>query len=164
MSRPLFLAALTAFALGATAPAYAQSQADRDALKALAAEADRAWDAKDADAMAALYAEDASLLFVPRYAKVEGREAIRRQFTAAFAGRQGNMRHVTTVGDLVFSGADTVFSDSYVRVEQVKPDGTTTLARWFVNHSMAVRGEDGAWRLKAVRAHQRPLEEARPAG
>ncbi|HYF23547.1 MAG TPA: SgcJ/EcaC family oxidoreductase [Caulobacteraceae bacterium] len=164
MSRPLLLAALTAAAVVATAPAYAQSQADREALRALAAEADRAWNVKDADAMAALYAQDASLLFVPRYAKVEGRDAIRAQFQTAFAGRQGNMRHVTTVGDLVFSGPDAVFSDSYVRVEQVNPDGTATLVRWFVNHSLAVRGEDGVWRLKAVRAHQRPLEEARPAG
>lgn len=142
-----------AFALSLIAvPALAEppAQADEQALLALAANADAAWDARDVDGMTALYEEGATLRMGGGKV-VEGQQAIRTQFQSAFAARQATMRHVTTIDRNELIAPDLAISDAGVRVEQQQPDGSWLTVRSFRNVSLARRGPDG-WRLRTVRA------------
>jgi uncharacterized protein (TIGR02246 family) len=134
------------------APALAQpvSPADDAALKALAHEADVAWNEKDAARMAAVYAEGASLR-LSGGAAIESRDAIRATFERNFAARQGTMRHITQVDRAELIAPDLALSDAGVRVEQQQADGSWKLMRTFRNVSLA-RREGNGWKLQFVRA------------
>jgi uncharacterized protein (TIGR02246 family) len=138
------------------APALAQppGPADQAALLALAAEADAAWNEKDADRMAAAYVERGSLRLAGG-AAIEGREAIRAQFQRNFAARQGMMRHVTTVDRTELIEPDLALSDAAVRVEQHQPGGGWKTLRTFRNVSLVRRAGRG-WRIVSVRAFPTP--------
>lgn len=134
------------------APALAQqpSPADRAALDALAAEADAAWNEKNAARIAAVYTEGASLR-LSGGAAIEGREAIRSNFDRNFAARHGTMRHITQVDRAELIGPHLALSDAGVRVEQLQADGSWKLMRTFRNVSLA-RREGKTWKLHLVRA------------
>ena len=142
------------FAIVATvaAPATAAAPAEPDmaALGQLAAAADQAWDAADADRMAAAY-DAGGTLKLAGGSEIRGREAIRAYFRENFARRTGTLRHVTTVEAADLIRPDLALSDATVRVERQRPDGSWELMRSFRNLSLAVRGP-GGWRLRAVRA------------
>lgn len=136
----------------AAAPAFAQAPpaADQAALTALAAEADAAWNVKDADRMAANYADTGTLRLSGGQAIV-GREAIRTVFKSNFAARQGVLRHITTIDRAELVDPDLALSDAAVRIEQQGADGQWKLVRSFRNVTLA-RREAGQWKLAAVRA------------
>jgi uncharacterized protein (TIGR02246 family) len=134
------------------APGHAEAPAalDLKALRDLADAADRAWNARDVDAMAAAYDVGATLRLAGG-PEVRGREAIRGYFRTAFASRKDVMRHVTEIeaADLIRPGL--ALSDATVRVERQRADGGWEVVRRYRNLSLAVHGPDG-WRLRAVRA------------
>ncbi|WP_041373573.1 SgcJ/EcaC family oxidoreductase [Phenylobacterium zucineum] len=147
------LAALAAVALTAQAHAAPPSHADAVALRLLSVDADRAWNAADADAMAAHYAPDASLLVGAAGGRTSrGRDEIRAYFARAFGTRAGVMRHVSELKGMEALSPDLVLNDLEVRVEERQADGTWKLVRRFDNLSLAVRAE-GGWKLRAVRAY-----------
>lgn len=127
---------------------------DETALIALAAEADIAWNEKDAERMAAAYVSDASLRMAGGVA-IDGQNAIRANFERNFAARQGVMRHITSVDRIELIQPGLALTDGGVRVEQRQPDGGWKLIRSFRNVGLAVRTAAG-WRLKSVRAFLTP--------
>lgn len=147
------LACATAVAAPALAAPPAPAPADAVALRLLAVAADEAWNAKDAPAMAAHYAADASLRVGAADAPDHrGRDAVRAYFAQAFAARAQDLRHVTHLKGMAQLTPDLVLSDADVRVEARQPDGSWKLVRRFNNVSLAAR-EGGGWKLKAVRAY-----------
>ena len=147
------LAAGLACAVTTAAHAAPPSAADEAALRALGAAADAAWNAKDAAAMAGHYARDADMLVGAADGQVQrGRAAVQAYYARSFGARQGVMRHVSEIRNLDMLAPDLALSDVAVRVEARQPDGTWKLMRRFNNVSISVR-EDGAWKLKAVRAY-----------
>lgn len=159
-----FSLALVAALAAATLESRAADLADREmrALRALATEADARWDRRDAEGLAALYA-DAATLQVAGGRTVEGHEGIHGYFVDSFAGMDPSLRHVTRLVGLREVAPGVVFADGQVRLERIEPDGSRALVRYFVNHTLVVR-EGDRWKLKAVRAHPRPTAEAPPAG
>ncbi len=146
------LAALTWAAAAASALAAPPSPADEVALRQLGAAADAAWDARDAARMATYYAADASLWVGGAGGEQQGRENVQAYFQRAFAGRVGEMRHVSEIRGLQLIAPDTAFTDVLVRVEERQADGSWKLVRRFNNVSLAAR-EAGAWKLRVVRAY-----------
>ncbi|HVI32425.1 SgcJ/EcaC family oxidoreductase [Phenylobacterium sp.] len=147
------LAAGLACAVTTAAQAAPPSAADEAALRALGAAADAAWNARDPAAMAGHYARDADMLVGASDGQVQrGRAAVEAYYARSFGARQGVMRHVSEIRNLDMLGPDLALSDVAVRVEARQPDGTWKLMRRFNNVSISVR-EDGAWKLKAVRAY-----------
>jgi len=151
MTKLPLLVALT-WAAATAALAGPPSRADDAALRALGASADAAWDARDADRMATYYAEDASLLVDGAGGEQQGRASIRTYFQRTFAGRQGELRHVSEIRGLQMLGDDLALTDVWVRVEAKQPDGGWKPVRHFNNVSLAAR-KDGVWKLRAVRAY-----------
>lgn len=151
MRLPL-LAAITWLGAASAALAAAPSPADDTALRQLGAAADSAWDAKDAARMATYYAADASLWVGGAGAEQQGRENVQAYFQRAFAGRTGDLRHVSEIRALQLISPDTAFTDVLVRVEERQADGSWKTVRRFNNVSLAAR-EAGAWKLRVVRAY-----------
>ena len=152
---------MKAFALAAAllaTPALAQSPspAEETALKALAAEADAAWNAGDAARMTAAYAPDGSLRLGSAPA-IEGQPAIRAQFEAAFAARRRTMRHMTRLDRIELVRPGIAVSDAAVTIEQQQADGAWRPVGAFRNITIATRGSR-RWRLQTVRAVPVPLQ------
>lgn len=148
-----FAALACATAVAAPVLAAPPAPADAVALRLLAVAADEAWNAKDAPAMAAHYAADASLRVGAADAPDHrGREAVRAYFARTFAARAQDLRHVTDLKGMTQLAPDLVMNDADVRVEARQPDGSWKLVRRFNNVSLAAR-EGGGWKLKAVRAY-----------
>jgi uncharacterized protein (TIGR02246 family) len=152
----LSLIAALAWAVAGVAGAAPVSPADETALRALGEAADTAWNAKDARQMGGYYAEDATLLvggvMLPEQV---GRAQIESYFQKAFAGRIGDLRHVSEIRNLEMVGPDLAFTDVLVRVESRRSDGTWQVVRRFNNVSLSERSGT-VWRLKVVRAF--PIE------
>lgn len=150
------LIAALAWAVCGAAAAAPVSPGDEAALRALGADADAAWNAKDARRMGDYYAEDASLLVggvtLPEQV---GRANIESYFQRAFAGRVGDLRHVSEIRNLRMIGPDLAFTDVLVRVESRRADGTWQVVRRFNNVSISERSGT-VWRLRTVRAF--PIE------
>lgn len=152
MTRTLIgLAALFTAAAAGAAP---MPPAERASLDALAAANDAAWNQGDAAAIAASYAEDATLRLAGMDAPLAGRPAIRAYFERSFGARQGTMRHITEVQTIERIGPDLAFADARVRVERLRGDAWEP-AGIFLNHSL-LRREQGQWRMIALRAHRLP--------
>lgn len=153
---PLKIIAFT-LALLAAPPVLAArpTPADATALAALAAEADVAWSLRDAARMTAVYADHASLIVGAMPEAREGKAGIGDYIARAFAGRQGEWRHVTRLTRMEAVGPDLVLSDAVVDVDQRQPDGSWKTMRRFSNVTLAQRQSDG-WRIRTVRAFPMP--------
>lgn len=142
-----------------TLAANEPSPEDRAALQALVERSDAVWNARDADAMAALYSANATLRIIGRDVIVEGAAAIHDYFTRSFARLEPGMRHRTRLTGLHPQSDDVVVADAHVRLTRVDADGTETLVREFTTLTVAVR--DGKqWRLSAVRAVAMPRAQS----
>ncbi|UXI68131.1 YybH family protein [Tahibacter amnicola] len=142
----------------ATRPAAAGSSTNtlEQALRELAAETDRRWDARDAQGLSALFATDATLQIAGRETVVL-RDAIEIYFQKSFSAMSDDLRHVTRIVRWQALAPDLVLTDNDVRLERLLPSGERILVRQFINHTIAVKDGTG-WRLKASRAHVRPAE------
>ena len=149
----MFRAILFASSLALAGPALANPAAPNDeaALRALATDADRAWNQRDPAAMLAVYADGSSLRVGMEAAQLSGRESIGRFFAAAFARREGEFRHLTEFDGIDMVDPKHALSEGTVRVEQRGANGDWVLARRFRSMSLAVRTAEG-WKLRWVRA------------
>jgi ketosteroid isomerase-like protein len=146
---------LTALAAASfiAAPALSATVAvsDRAALERLKDANDDAWNRRDAATITSQYVPSATVRVAPGADLVAGRDAIGRFFAAAFARRQGEFRHVTSLAHIEPLDESTVLSEGDVRVEKLESNGDWALVRRFRTISIAVR-DNGSWKLRLVRA------------
>ena len=118
---------------------------------------DRAFASGDADALAELFAVDASLLLLYGDA-IEGREAIRGQWTRLFAAYdpgewRAERRIVDVHGDRAY--ALSVYSERLVHRE----NGSARIVHGRLIHFLR-RDPDGTWRVSvAMNSHTRPVQD-----
>lgn len=127
---------------------------ERAQLVQLAQRSDALWDAGDAAALSALFADEADLRMGERVGGA-GREQILAYFRQSFARREPGLHHVTEVIGLREVAPGVVLADGHVRLERARADGGRELLRRFLSHTLLVK-QDGAWRFMSVRAHPQP--------
>ena len=115
------------------------------ALRAVFDETSAAWADGDADAFAARYATDATVILPGRY--LPGREAIRTAMTAAFAGPLKNSRRIHRVQSVRFTdpGTAVVITDSITALpgNPEPPVQQHERATWVLSR------HDGRWLIDA---------------
>lgn len=142
--------------LPATAAEWIGQMADSDkhAVEAAAVQADAHWNARDAAGLAAMYADDATLV-VGGGALAQGQAAVLAYFTASFARTPATLRHTTRVDRLVVLAPDLVLADTRVALDQPGADGAPRRVRDFNTLTLLAR-RDGQWKLHTVRAYPVP--------
>lgn len=148
----MLLSALLAIA-GPLSPCRAEAclaGADERELIALAARSDALWNARDADALGALFADDADLAVGDQPVQTT-RPAIQAYFRESFARMPPDLRHVMQVRSLREVAPGVVVADGEVRIERARDDGSRDVLRRFANTTVLVRDGD-TWRFSAVRA------------
>ena len=147
-SRLLAVAGLL-FAAGAGAREL--SATDRATLAQLVERTDRAWNGRDAAALASFYVAEATLRIGGRDETVDGVKAIRDYFTQSFARVDPSLRHETTLIGLHALGDDMVIADTTVELITQDAAGQRKIVRRFTTPTVAVRRGDD-WKIAAVRA------------
>ncbi|HEY2156996.1 MAG TPA: SgcJ/EcaC family oxidoreductase [Isosphaeraceae bacterium] len=129
----------------ARAGAAAKTSADEQAIAALVAAFTKAFNAGDADAAAATYAENA-LVVDEDGERTEGREAIRARLAAAFAANKGTT--IAIKADPVhFLGPDTALEEGRTIIT---PAGTGAVPE-STRFTVLYMKRDGRWLQSAVR-------------
>jgi uncharacterized protein (TIGR02246 family) len=118
---------------------------DEKAIAALVASFARAFNAGDAAAAAATYAEDA-LVVDEQGGRTEGRAAIRAQLAASFAGNSGTTIAIQ-VDSLRFLGPDTAMEEGRTTITPARSAGTPEVSRFAVVYVK----KDGRWLQSVVR-------------
>jgi uncharacterized protein (TIGR02246 family) len=147
----LRFAAAAMLLLSSTAFAQPPSPADVQKLMQVALDADARWNARDAEGMAALYDEQASMRFQGREATIESRAAVREYFTASFAQLEPGLVHRSDVLQLTMQSDDVVLADNAVRVLRPAADGGSTTLREFSTVTVLARQADGSWKIRGIR-------------
>jgi uncharacterized protein (TIGR02246 family) len=131
------------------------SAADQQDVQATATAADANWNAHDAEGIAAMYADDATLVVGGRGPALQGRNEVLGYFTASFARTPATLRHTTTVDRLVVLAPDLVLADTRVALDDTRVDGSLQRVRDFNTVTVLVRQGD-AWKFQTVRAYPVP--------
>lgn len=161
MKAPAWAGGLVALALVAAAPSAAQTPGTPGEAEAhqVFDELDRQWNARDAEAFSAVFAGDASFVFVDRRDTLQGRRAILERFSVQFPTMAPELRHRTTIQDVraVASGAQMV--DGTVEIlRQAQPEaGEPVVLLTFAVFGVVVRGT-GEWQIQALRVVELPEE------
>lgn len=130
-------------------PAAAERRADvEQAMRALAQRADEAWNRRDAHAMAAFYAPDATSTIGAQ--PLAGRAQMLAYFTGSFARLPAGLTHRTVVRRIERIG-DLVATDNDVFVEAPDDNGGKRVVRQFFTFTL-VRPQGQGWEMVAVRA------------
>lgn len=146
------VAAILAAALSvAPSDAAPATEAARQELHGAVVAMDAAWDRKDLTAWAALFDQDATIQVGPS-AVLEGQAAIRTFFGRDYENRRGTMRHVSEPQRIDMVAPDLVLVDKLVRLEQQDAEGRWKALATFRNTTL-MRRIQGAWKVRAVRAH-----------
>lgn len=153
----LRFAAAAMLLLSSTAFAQPPSPADAEELMQVARDADARWNARDAEGMAALYDEQASMRFHGRDVAIESRAAVREYFTASFAQLEPGLVHRSDVLQLTLQSDDVVLADNAVRVMRPGADGSNTTLREFSTITVLARQSDGSWKIRGIRVFPLPL-------
>ncbi|HEX3957693.1 MAG TPA: SgcJ/EcaC family oxidoreductase [Trebonia sp.] len=123
-------------------------------IRALFAVVSRAWTDGDADAFAAGYAENATVIFPGTY--LPGREAIRAAMAAAFAGPLKGSRRIHDVHAIRFPGDRTAVvisnSGTVLAGEPGAPADRSERVTWLLSR------RDGRWLVEAY--HSSPQNAA----
>src|SRR5688572_10698692 len=123
-----FLAAGALLLIAQAASACNQCSADQGAdtggahARALFAELDAAWNARDAEAFSAVFTEDVSFHFADRGEGFEGRAALFASFAQRFPTFPGELRHVTEVREVSGIVSGVVAVDGVVEVLRLGDD------------------------------------------
>ena len=133
----------------ADTPATAASPQLARTLQSLADKADATWNRRDAAAMAAMYARDATST-IGGGIRLKGREEILAYFTASFGKLPAGMTHRTVVRRIEPIG-DMLATDSAVFIEVPDGAGGKRVAREFFTFGL-VRPVGQDWEFVAVRA------------
>jgi ketosteroid isomerase-like protein len=146
------LAAILATALAA-APAHAvpATEAARQELHGAVAAMDAAWDRKDLTTWVTLFDREATIQAGPS-AVLEGQAAIRTFFGRDFERRRGTMRHVSHPHRIDMVAPGLALVDKLVCIEQQDGNGGWKALLTFSNSTLMTRVQ-GAWKVRAVRAH-----------
>lgn len=118
----------------------------------LAEATDQRWNERDAEGLAALYRNDASLAISSQEGVFEGRERIAGYFSRSFAAMAPTLRHTTSVDRLTVLDADHVLADTSVLLDRRLDSGDYQPVRHFSTLTVVSR-EQGQWKLQVVRAH-----------
>jgi uncharacterized protein (TIGR02246 family) len=120
-------------------------------IRALFADVSRAWTDGDADAFAAGYAENATVIFPGTY--LPGREAIRAAMAAAFAGPLKGSRRIHDVQAIRFPGDRTAVvisnSGTVLAGEPGAPADRSERVTWLLSR------RDGRWLVEAYHSSPR---------
>lgn len=144
----LCAAALSVHAAPDTPAVEASPQLART-LQALADKADAIWNRRDAAAMAAMYARDATST-IGAGIRLKGREEVLAYFTQSFGKLPAGMTHRTVLKRIEPIG-DMFVTDSAVYIEVPDGAGGKRLAREFFTFGL-VRPVGSEWEFVAVRA------------
>jgi uncharacterized protein (TIGR02246 family) len=136
-------------------------EADMRAAEAAAVEADANWNKRSADGLAAMYAQDATLVVGSGGPLLQGRDAVRSYFTTSFARTPPAMRHTTVVDRLVVLAPDLVLADTRVELDEAAGNGTLKRVRDF-NTLTVLSRHGGQWQLQTVRAYLAPPAKPKP--
>lgn len=131
------------------APEQAPSTQLAQALQSLADKADATWNRRDAAAMAAMYARDATST-IGGSIRLKGRDAILAYFKDSFGKLPAGMTHRTVVKRIEPIG-DMLATDSTVFIEVPDGAGGKRVAREFFTFGL-VRPVGQEWEFVAVRA------------
>ncbi|NNM78037.1 SgcJ/EcaC family oxidoreductase [Sphingomonas sp. ID1715] len=123
-------------------------------VRQAAAAMDAAWDRADPAAMAALFADEATIQAGPN-SVLEGRAAIHAFFKRDFDTRPALLRHVSELRRVDMITPDLALVDKVVRIEQQDSEGRWEALRTFLNATIMKR-VTGVWKVRAVRAHVIP--------
>lgn len=134
-------------------------EADMRAAEAAAIEADANWNQRNATGLAAMYAEDATLVVGSGGPLLQGRDAVRSYFTTSFARTAATMRHTTVVDRFVVLAPDLVLADTQVGLDEATANGPLKRVRNF--NTLTVLSKHGnRWQLQTVRAYPVPSAPA----
>ena len=127
------------------------------AIRAVWADLDAAWNARDAARFSAFYADDASFEFVDRGQTIDGREAIRRHFEDQFPRTAPDISHHTRIRATRAIADGVVAADGVVQIRRTPADGAGSPAvlRTFAIYAVMIRTGD-TWRIDSLRIVQMP--------
>jgi len=134
---------------GADTPVQAPSAQLARTLQALADKADANWNRRDAAAMAAMYARDATST-IGAGIRLKGRDEVLAYFTQSFAKLPAGMTHRTVLKRIEPIG-DMLATDSAVFIEVPDGAGGKRVAREFFTFGL-LRPAGTEWEFVAVRA------------
>ena len=161
MRRDVTLLAAGALLLIAQAASACQCSAAKDAdngdahARALFAELDAAWNARDAEAFSAVFTEDVSFHFADRGEGFEGRAALFESFAQRFPTFPEELRHVTEVREASGIVPGVVAVDGGVEVLRISDDGEASVFRSFSIFALVEEDDDGC-RVRLIRIWQLP--------
>ena len=133
------------------APAVAQTSAKaaglEPELRALVAELDARWNARDADSMSRLFTADVDFrIYGTRHHR--SRDEFRNHYAKSFAGVEPDVRHATTLNTVRLLGPGLALMDGEVVVG--KPGAPEAETRRYYYTAVALRQND-AWLFDAFR-------------
>jgi len=154
MKRRFAMLSLLASLLCAALPVHAEPGAApspqlAQTLQALADKADATWNRRDAAAMAAMYARDATST-IGSSIRLKGRDEVLAYFTNSFGKLPAGMTHRTVVKRIEPVG-DMFATDSAVFIEVPDGAGGKRVAREFFTFGL-VRPKGADWEFVLVRA------------
>lgn len=133
--------------------------AEHDAATALWTAIDAAWNARDAERFAALFVEDAMMVFFDRDQTLAGRDAIAEEFTGRFPTIAPPYAHLSEVTRVRAVSHGVLAVDSTVDVVRrpAEPDAAPEPFRSFRVFSILTHGHDGdGWRFQEMRIYPKP--------
>jgi uncharacterized protein (TIGR02246 family) len=116
---------------------------------------DATWNARDANRISQLFAEDASFRFTDSGLSLEGRATIYEFFAKQFSRQAPELRHVTHIRDIRMVAAHVVAVDAHIEVVKAPQNGTPRVVRSFAAFALMQESSD-AWKLRLLRVHQLP--------
>lgn len=156
--------ALLAPAVRAQAPPTGDA-ADDSAIRSLWSALDDDWNGRDAAGFSELFAVPASMEFIDRGQRLEGRAAIHRHFAERFAQFAPELRHRTRLRRIEGVAPDVRIADGTVEIlrsagdDGAAPVRLKTFAIFAVMHRAA-----GGWTIRALRIVELTnADAARPA-
>ncbi|MCC7539989.1 MAG: SgcJ/EcaC family oxidoreductase [Deltaproteobacteria bacterium] len=121
--------------------------ADEEAIRAIEAAYDQAWNRGDAKALVSSMIDDA-IVVNPRGEVAHGKVEFERVISTMFAGEFKGTRHESTISRIHFPASEVAVVDGEASVISAPPAGRTT-----VRFTDVMVRRDGRWMLADVRAY-----------
>lgn len=148
---------LALFAVSSTAALAAEPEGEVDAIRKCAESYVAAYNQGDAEALAALWAEDGVYLDPESGESIVGREAIREMFAKIFGAGDGAQLGVT-IHSIRLITPDVAIEDGTAEI--TSPDGAPEVSAYAAIHVK----KDGVWQLNSVRETAMPAPPTSQGG
>lgn len=126
-----------------------------DAVQATWAELDAAWNARDAEAFAEVFTEDATFRFVDRGQVLDTRTVMIEYFSERFPELSPALEHRATIKEVHAVADQVAATDGIVEILVHRDDGAAEVAQRF--WIMAIMRQSGdSWLIHALRVVQQP--------